>query len=87
LSSAPGRRLVEFSPSNIWRVGLVVLAVIAVGLLVRFVVGDGGGVLFVIVMAWFGAMQSRPGGRPAGPAHATRLDHRPGDAWTARWTG
>ncbi len=45
---------------NIWRVGLVVLAVFALGLLVRFVIGDGGRVLFIVLMAWFGAMAMAP---------------------------
>jgi predicted PurR-regulated permease PerM len=54
------RRLVEFSPSNIWRTGLAVLAVVAFGLLVQFVVSDGGGVLFMVLMAWFGAIAMAP---------------------------
>jgi predicted PurR-regulated permease PerM len=56
----PSRRLIEFSPRNIWRVGLVVLGVVAFGLFVRFVIDDGGGVLFTVLMAWFGAIAMAP---------------------------
>jgi len=59
-SSPTARRQVEFSPANVWRVGLVVLAVIAFGLMVQFVVSDGGGVLFTVLMAWFGAIAMAP---------------------------
>ncbi len=52
--------MVEFSPRNIWRTGLTVLAVIAFGLFIRFVVQDGGGVLFTVLMAWFGAIAMAP---------------------------
>lgn len=54
------RRIVEFSPRNIWRTGLVALAVLAFGLFVQFVISDGGGVLFTVLMAWFGAIAMAP---------------------------
>lgn len=56
----PAGRLVELSPRNIWRVGLVVLGVVAFGMFFRFVVEDGGGVLFTVLMAWFGAIAMAP---------------------------
>lgn len=57
----PGtRRLIEFSPRNVWRVGLVVLGVFAFALMVQFVVSDGGDVLFTVLMAWFGAIAMAP---------------------------
>lgn len=49
-----------FSPRNIWRIGLVALAVGAFGLFVQFVISDGGGVLFTVLMAWFGAIAMAP---------------------------
>ena len=54
------RRVIEFSPRNVWRAGLVLLAVVAFGLFVQFVIGDGGGVLFTVLMAWFGAIAMAP---------------------------
>jgi predicted PurR-regulated permease PerM len=51
---------VVFSPRNIWRIGLVALAVGAFGLFVQFVISDGGGVLFTVLMAWFGAIAMAP---------------------------
>ncbi len=59
-SASSPRRLVEFSPRNIWRAGLAVLAVLAFGLFVQFVISDGGGVLFTVLMAWFGAIAMAP---------------------------
>lgn len=56
----PARRVVELSPRNIWRVGLVVLGVVAFGLFIQFVIDDGGGVLFTVLMAWFGAIAMAP---------------------------
>lgn len=51
---------VRLDPRNIWRVGFVVLAVVAVGLFLRFVIGDGGTVLFTLLMAWFASVAMEP---------------------------
>ncbi len=51
---------VTFVPSNIWRVGLVVLAVIALGLFLSFILDDGGGVIFTVLMSWFAAIAMDP---------------------------
>ena len=51
---------VTLVPGNVWRVGLVVLAVIALGLMLRFVVSDGGAVIFTILMSWFAAIAMAP---------------------------
>ncbi len=51
---------VELSPSNVWRVGLTLLALVAFGLLVRFVITDGGGVIFTVLMSWFAAIAMAP---------------------------
>ena len=47
-------------PGNVWRVGLVVLAVLALGLGVNFVLDDGGGVIFTVLMSWFAAIAMAP---------------------------
>lgn len=59
----PARRSrleVVLVPSNVWRVGLVALAVVALGLLVRFILVDGGSVIFTVLMAWFAAIAMGP---------------------------
>ncbi len=59
-STPPSIREVRFSPRNIWKVGLVVLALLALALFVQFLLEDGGGILFVILMAWFAALAMAP---------------------------
>ena len=54
------RTQVTFVPANVWRVGLVVLAVFGLGLLINFVLDDGGGVLFTVLMSWFAAIAMAP---------------------------
>lgn len=51
---------IRFDPQNIWRAGFVVMALVAVGLVIRFVIGDGGSVLFTLLMAWFAALAMEP---------------------------
>ena len=51
---------VRFEPSNIWRSGLVVLGLIALGLFLSFVISDGGNVIFTVLMAWFAAITIAP---------------------------
>lgn len=60
--SSDGRRTTQvvFAPRNVWRTGVVVLAVIALGALVMFILEDGGSVLFTILMAWFAALAMAP---------------------------
>ncbi len=58
--SARSRLEVTFVPGNVWRSGLVLLAVIAFGLLLRFVLQDGGGVIFTVLMSWFAALAMAP---------------------------
>lgn len=53
-------REVRFSPRNVWKVGLVVLALLALALFIQFLLEDGGGILFVILMAWFAALAMAP---------------------------
>ncbi len=51
---------IRLSPANVWRIGLVLLGVVAFGLLVRFVVDDGGSVIFTVLMSWFAAIAMAP---------------------------
>ena len=53
-------RLIRFEPRNIWRIGFVVMGLIALWLLFRFVLEDGGGVIFTLLMAWFAALAIEP---------------------------
>lgn len=54
------RTQVTFDPANLWRSGLVVLAVVALGLFLYFVLDDGGGVIFTVLMSWFAAIAMAP---------------------------
>ena len=53
-------REVRFNPRNVWRVGLVILALIALALFVQFLLREGGSILFIVVMAWFAAIAMAP---------------------------
>ena len=53
-------REVRFSPRNVWRIGLVILALIALALFVQFLLREGGSVLFIVIMAWFAAIAMAP---------------------------
>lgn len=51
---------VLFSRSNIWRVGLVVMALVFLFLFFRFVIDDGGSVIFTVLMSWFASIAMAP---------------------------
>jgi len=51
---------IRFDTRNIWRVGFIALAIVAIGLLISFLVEDGGGVFFIILMAWFASIAMEP---------------------------
>jgi predicted PurR-regulated permease PerM len=60
---APPRRdrlQVTLVPGNVWRVGLVLLGVVAFGLVLKFVIDDGGSVIFTVLMSWFAAIAMAP---------------------------
>jgi predicted PurR-regulated permease PerM len=59
-STLTSLREVRLSPGNVWRVGLVVLALLGLAFFIQFLLEDGGGVLFVILMAWFAALAMAP---------------------------
>ena len=51
---------VRLDPRNVWRIGWVVIALVAVALFVKFVIEDGGGVMFTVLMAWFASIAMEP---------------------------
>ena len=51
---------IRFDPGNVWRVGYVVMALVAVALLLRFIISDGGSVIFTLLMAWFAGLAMEP---------------------------
>ena len=53
-------RTIRFDTRNIWRVGFIVLAIVAIGLLLNFLIDDGGGVFFIVLMAWFASIAMEP---------------------------
>lgn len=52
--------MIRFDPANVWRVGFVVMALVAVALFLRFVIADAGYVLFTVLMAWFASIAMEP---------------------------
>jgi predicted PurR-regulated permease PerM len=55
-----GGSTIRFDPLNVWRVGFVVVAVVAVALFLRFVITDAGYVIFTVLMAWFASIAMEP---------------------------
>lgn len=53
-------REIRLQPRNIWRVGWVVIGLLAIILLLRFVIEDGGSVIFTVLMAWFASIAMEP---------------------------
>ena len=53
-------RDVTVSSRTLWRIGFITLAVIGIGLLAKFILEDGGGVIFIVLMAWFFALAISP---------------------------
>jgi predicted PurR-regulated permease PerM len=51
---------VVLSPSNVWRVGFAVAAMVALVFFLHFVLTDAGPFLFVVVMAWFLSLAMEP---------------------------
>lgn len=51
---------VLLDPANIWRTGLVVIALIVLVIVVRFVLEQGSSLIFVVVMAWFASLAMEP---------------------------
>ncbi|MDO8732381.1 MAG: AI-2E family transporter [Actinomycetota bacterium] len=57
---APSLIQVTFSHSNVWRIGFVIMGVLALGLLFAFILEDGGNVIFTVLMSWFAAIAMAP---------------------------
>ncbi len=57
--STEGQRIV-LVPSNIWRIGMVGIGVVAVAGFLWFIIDDGGAVLFTVLMAWFASLAMEP---------------------------
>ncbi len=53
-------REVRLQPQNIWRVGWVVIALLAITLLLNFMIDDGGSVIFTVLMGWFASIAMEP---------------------------
>jgi predicted PurR-regulated permease PerM len=51
---------VVLSPSNVWRVGFAVAAMVVLVYFLHFVLTDAGPFLFVVVMAWFLSLAMEP---------------------------
>jgi predicted PurR-regulated permease PerM len=51
---------ISFDRGSVWRAGWVVLALIAVGLSIQFLIDDGGSVIFTVLMAWFASIAMEP---------------------------
>jgi predicted PurR-regulated permease PerM len=47
-------------PANVWRVGLTLAGLAALLLFARFVLADGGSVIFTVVMSWFLSLAMEP---------------------------
>lgn len=54
------QRTIVFDSRNVWRTSFIVLAVIAIALLIKFLLEDGGGVIFIVLMAWFASIALEP---------------------------
>jgi predicted PurR-regulated permease PerM len=54
------QRTIVFDSRNVWRSSFIVLAVIAIALLLQFLLEDGGGVIFIVLMAWFASIAMEP---------------------------
>ncbi|WP_240197268.1 AI-2E family transporter [Nonomuraea lactucae] len=51
---------VLFSPANVWRAGLVIAALVALALFIRFVLVDAGSLIVMLVVAWFISLAMEP---------------------------
>ncbi len=57
-------RLILFSPKNVWRVGWTIFGLIVIGLMLQFIIGDGGAVIFTVLMSWFASIAMEPAVAP-----------------------
>jgi predicted PurR-regulated permease PerM len=55
-----GRTGWPVSTKFVWRAGFIVMALVFIFLLIRFVIEDGGAVIFTVLMSWFFALAMAP---------------------------
>lgn len=60
VSDPPIKQVIRFDLGNMWRVGFIGLAIVAIGLLAAFFIEDGGSVFFIILMSWFASLAMEP---------------------------
>jgi len=51
---------IKLDPRNVWKIGFVVLGVVAFALFAKFLLEDGGSVIFNLLMAWFASIAMEP---------------------------
>lgn len=51
---------VVLDPGNVWRIGMVVIALILLFMMGQFILGRGASVFFIALMAWFGSLAMEP---------------------------
>ncbi len=54
------RLTVLFEPRNLWRAGLLLVALLAFTAFGKFILDDGGSVIFTLLMAWFASIAMEP---------------------------
>ena len=59
-SAKAGAMRVTVSLHLVWRIGLVLLGVVSVGLLAKFIISDAGNVILTVLMSWFAALAMTP---------------------------
>jgi predicted PurR-regulated permease PerM len=60
MSERPTEQVIRLDPRNMWRIGFIALAIVAIGLLAQFLIEDGGGAFFIILMSWFASLAMEP---------------------------
>lgn len=60
VTRADGGTRVLLDPGNVWRIGWVVIGLLALVLVLDFILGRGRSLIFLIVMAWFGSLAMEP---------------------------
>lgn len=59
-ASGRGGLTIVLQSRNVWRISFAVIAAIAVALFLRFILEDGGSVIFTVLMSWFAAIAMAP---------------------------
>ncbi len=54
------QRTIVFDSKNVWRTSFIVLAVVVIALLLKFLLDDGGSVIFIVLMSWFASIAMEP---------------------------